>query len=86
MCSSPKASHHSHSSGTTLRPTQLSGHQQADFAAKANAAFERREQRRLQRNQTAPAPMAKPSLLQQFWHKLFRADTTPPTTQSHSTQ
>lgn len=86
MCSSPKASHHSHSSGTTLRPTQLNGHQQADFAAKANAAFERREQRRLQRNQSHSVPVDQSSRLQRLWRKLFRADTTPPTARSHSTQ
>ncbi|RTE65475.1 hypothetical protein EH243_12490 [Amphritea opalescens] len=86
MCSSPKASHHSPSGTITLRPTQLSGHQQADFAAKANAAFERREQRRLQRNQTIITPVKQQSLLQRLFRKLFRADTTPPTSQSRSTQ
>ncbi len=85
MCSSPKASHQSHSN-TTLRPIQLNGHQQANFAAKANAAFERREQQRLQRNQSHSVPVDQSSRLQRLWRKLFRADTTPPTARSHSTQ
>jgi hypothetical protein len=94
MCSSPKASHTSHRSGTRQRPTQLSGRQQADFAAKANAAWELREQRRQQRKAHTTAPAQPPitaatgqlSGLQRLWLMLFRSDSAPPADRPHSAQ
>lgn len=89
MCSSPKTSHKKLSS-VILRPTQLSGRQQADFAAKANAAWELRERRRQQRNASAQQPIADATeqlpTLQRLWQRLFRSGTTPLESQSHSTQ
>ncbi len=92
MCSSPKTSHKKLNS-VILRPTQLSGRQQADFAAKANQAWERRELRRQQHKasadllETEPAsPTEQSSPLRSLWQMLFRSDTTPPASRSHSTQ
>lgn len=92
MCSSPKGNHHSYQGGITLRPTQLSAQQQADFTAKANAAWERNQLRRQQRKTqaqsstdlinatTASQPKVTITLLglfQQLWHKRSKHPTKP---------
>ncbi|GGK62619.1 hypothetical protein [Amphritea balenae] len=72
MCSSPKASPRSSKRRSPLgHSTHLSARQQADYATRANAAWERREALRQQQAQ-AIAIVAQPSLLQQFWQWLLR--------------
>ncbi len=93
MCSSPKTSHKKLSC-VILRPTQLSGRQQADFAAKANMAWELRERRRQQRNAHTTASTQPPIAattkqlpgLQRLWLMLFRSDSAPLADQPHSAQ
>lgn len=74
MCSSPKASHQNRTGkGSALSTTQLSASQHAQYAIRANAAWERREARRQQTIQVQVL-VSEPSLLQQLWQLLFRSD------------
>lgn len=87
MCSSPKACVTSRSKIVTApRSTQLSAAQQTRYAAKANAAWERRELRRLQRQASEVTAPEEPGVLEQFWQRLVRLGTKQPATRSHSAQ
>lgn len=87
MCSSPKAGVTSRSKTIIAAgSTQLSSTQQAQYAAKANAAWERRELRRWQ-CQASESPVQKePGLLEKLWQRLVKSDTEQTTNHSHSAQ
>ncbi|WP_290697117.1 hypothetical protein [Amphritea sp.] len=87
MCSSPKACVTSRSK-TVIAPgsTQLSAAQQTRYADKANAAWERRELRRLQRQATKITAPEEPGVLEKFWQRLVRLGTKQPAIRSHSAQ
>ena len=87
MCSSPKACVTSRSKTVTASgSTQLSAAQQTRYADKANAAWERRELRRPQRQATEIAAPKEPGLLEKLWQRLLRLETKQPATRSHSAQ
>lgn len=74
MCSSPKASYRK--SQPQHRP-QLSSGQQAEYAARANAAWERREALRQQPSQNTiitRAPEPSPSFLERLLQLLYKPD------------